>query len=64
MRRGGLTSRWKALFGRLVARSAREADLIVAGAFTRYRHESPAFGSGSMTKGLILQTQIATLMAQ
>ena len=40
---------------------AREADLVVMGAFTRYRTDRPF---GSMTQAMIMQAQIATLMAQ
>jgi hypothetical protein len=35
---------------------AREADLIIAGAFTRYRTDHPTFGS--MTQAMIMQRQI------
>jgi nucleotide-binding universal stress UspA family protein len=41
---------------------ARQADLIVAGAFTRYRTERPTFGS--MTQAMIMQTQMQVFMAQ
>lgn len=41
---------------------AREADLVVMGAFTRYRTDRPTFGS--MTQAMITQTQIPALMAQ
>lgn len=41
---------------------AREADLIVMGAFTRYRSDRLTFGT--MTQAMIMQTQIAALMAQ
>ena len=41
---------------------ARQADLIVAGAFTRYRTERPTFGS--MTQAMIMQTQMPVFMAQ
>ena len=41
---------------------ARQADLIVAGAFTRYRTERPTFGS--MTRAMIMQTQMPVFMAQ
>lgn len=39
----------------------READLVVMGAFTRYRTDRPTFGS--MTQAMITQTQISALMA-
>lgn len=40
----------------------READLVVMGAFTRYRTDRPTFGS--MTHAMITQTQVSALMAQ
>ena len=40
----------------------READLVVMGAFTRYRTDHPTFGS--MTQAMITQTQVSALMAQ
>ena len=40
----------------------READLVVMGAFTRYRTDRPTFGS--MTQAMITQAQVSVLMAQ